>query len=168
MRPARGDRVPLRRRGAYRAAAAAERADRRAVGRLPVHAQQPQGSALRALAPRPWLRALVQPRPRHGQRPDPRGLPDGRAPPEDRALPGHVRPAAAEPRSRWSPHATTTSDERAPRGRTAGACPRAGGSTAAARSASRSTARATRASPATRWRQPCSPSPRMCNSAKSS
>ena len=70
LRPAPRDRVPLRRRGAYRAPGRPVAASTTSAwAELPVLPQQPQGPARRALAPRPRLRPLVQRRARHRQRP---------------------------------------------------------------------------------------------------
>src|SRR5215831_5446631 len=50
------------------------------MGGLHLHAQEPEGPALRALEPRPRLPALVQCRARHGDPPHLQDLQDGRAP----------------------------------------------------------------------------------------
>ena len=121
--PRERDRVLLRRRGAHRAARRHRRADRRAVGRLPVHAQEPARRAPRAVGARVRLPALVQRRARH------RDLPD-HAP--------STRSASAASRG-----AGSSDDERERHDRIA--CRRRPHRPRARRSTSRSTARATRA-----------------------
>ena len=141
-----------------------------AVGRLPVHADQPQGRALRALAARPWLRALVQPCPRHGQRPDPRGLPDGRAAAEDRSSDGrdHASRGQAGPDAGRIARRRRAMSHVGPGHRAAHRLPEGGRIDRRRRSASPSTARATRASPATRSPRPCSPTASIWSGAASS
>ena len=66
-----------------------DRVERRGMGRLPLHAQQPEGRASRALGARARLRALVQRRARHGHPRDPRRLPSWasrRRPPRARRM----------------------------------------------------------------------------------
>ena len=61
VRPAAGERIPLRRRGAYRAPGRSRpRCDDEAWAEYLYHAQQSEGHACRALAPHPWLRAVLQ------------------------------------------------------------------------------------------------------------
>src|SRR5688572_8266868 len=54
------------------------------MGCLPLHARQCAGAASRALAASPWLRALLQPPPRHAIGQDRRELPDRRPASRDR------------------------------------------------------------------------------------
>ena len=79
-----GDRVPLRRRGAYRAAADPPSARRRGWADFLYLRTNPKGLHRRALAPHPWLRALLQRGARHGQRPHRRDLRGGEPQPATR------------------------------------------------------------------------------------
>ena len=67
-----GDRVPLRRRGAHRAARPGAPPATRTGREYLYYRTNPKGAAPRALVPPPWLRPLVQRAARHGQRPVPR------------------------------------------------------------------------------------------------
>ena len=85
VRPEGRDRVLLRRPGAPRLPRRPRGALRRRVGRLPVHARQPQGRVRRALDARRGMPPLVQRRAQHRDERDPRLLRDGavRAPSEE-------------------------------------------------------------------------------------
>ena len=65
----------------HRVPARSRRARRRRLGRLPVHARQPEGAVRRALVHTAGLPALVQRRPRHADERGPRVYPTGSAAP---------------------------------------------------------------------------------------
>src|SRR5258706_8165395 len=79
LRPARRDRVRLRRRSPYRAAPQYRGAQRRRMGRLSLHAQEYQRPAVGTLDPCARLPTLVQRGARHRHPQDHQGLQDGRA-----------------------------------------------------------------------------------------
>src|SRR5450755_4570899 len=84
LRRARGDRIQLWRPGASRAPREPFRALRSGLGRISVHASQPQRRARGALAPRSRLRALFQCAARYHLGSDPGDLPGGRGATEAR------------------------------------------------------------------------------------